>query len=146
MFQLDFLACSKILAQRFAFSMGWKMWRNEFVWSESAPGTEGLHSPGLKDRTIQRRRMRCCQWFPFTRAQMPSPRRGFLMWTGSLHNVFRISVLITARKSVPVPALIYKELGYADLNDFLTKLVWIRSLFLPFQGSSILTTYASLNW
>ena len=67
------------------------------------------------------------------------------MWTGSLHNGFHISVCITASESVTVPALMYKELVYADLNDFLTKLVWIRSLFLPFQGSSILTTYASLN-
>lgn len=48
MFQLDSLACSKILAQRFAFSMGWKMWHNEFVWPECAPGTEGMISPGLK--------------------------------------------------------------------------------------------------
>lgn len=71
---------------------------------------------------------------------MPSQRRGFRLWTGSLCKGFHISVLITAHKLVTVPALIYKELVYADLNDFLTKLVWIRSLFLPFQGSSILTT------
>lgn len=45
------------------------------------------------------------------------------MWTVSLQNGFQISVLVTACKSVTVPASIYKELVYADLNDFLTKSV-----------------------
>lgn len=137
-FQLDFLACSKILAQHFAFSMGWKMWRNEFVWPECAPGTAGMNSPGLQQG------MRCCQWCPFTRAQMPSQRTGFLTWICTLFNSFCICVLTAVCAWVTVPALIYKVLVYAGLNDLLTKPVWIRSL--PFQGSSTLTAYASLDW
>lgn len=44
------------------------------------------------------------------------------MWTGTLHNGFHISVLRTVCESVTVSALIYKELVYAGLNYFLTKL------------------------
>lgn len=110
------------------------MWHNEFVWPEHTAGTEGMLSAGPKDRTGQRWGMRCCPGGPFTRAQMPSQKIRFLMWTSSLHNGFHISVLIRVCKSVTVPALIYKELVYAGLNDFLTKAVWIAPAYgLPFH-------------
>lgn len=125
MFQLDFVACSKILAQHFAFSMGWKMWRNEFAWPECAPGTAGMNSPGLQQG------MRCCQQCPFTRVQMPSQRTGFLTWLCTLFNSFCICVLITVCALLTVPALIYKVLVYAGLNDLL---VWVRSSLLAFSG------------
>lgn len=51
-----------------------------------------------------------------------------------MFNSFCICVLITVCALLTVPALIYKVLVYAGLNDLLTKLVWVRSSLLAFSG------------
>lgn len=64
---------------------------------------------------------------------MPSQRTGFLTWICTLFNSFCICVLTAVCARVSVPALIYKVLVYAGLNDLLTKPVWIRSSLLAFS-------------